>query len=192
MSKYKHKYQSAINIVESKEWFTYKDIPHTPAGHDTMKFLKGKGYRFEEEWHGGVKRFKWNGEMQPTGLRTAAANHAKKLINKPKSCPITNVGEHTKKFVMDHKDGRIVMEENDMDASTLTKENASEYFQWVSPAGNAIKREACRRCAKTNTKEPARIGSMAIPQGNYEGTCKGCYWSDPKEWFNSRGIHSET
>ena len=190
MSKYKHKYAQAILIADSKDWFTYEDIPHCPAGHDTMKYLRGKGYKFEEEWTNGSKRFKWNGEMQPTGLRTGAAKKAKTFIKKPKSCPITNVGEHTKKFVMDHKDGRIVMEENDIDPSEINEVNATEHFQWVSPAGNAIKREACRRCAKTNKREPARVGTMAIEQGEYPGTCKGCYWFDPCAWFNAKGIHS--
>lgn len=158
-----------------------------------IKEMKRRGFILEDESRNGEKWFKWNGKMAPTGARTGAANKASNILKKPKFCPFTGLSDAGQTpYVMDHKDGRIVMEENDYDPEKITKENVNDYFMWINRSANSMKREACKRCVKTNEKDPARVGSMAIPQGEYKGTCKGCYWSDPRAWFISRGIHNET
>ena len=184
MPKYEVVKREAVELVETKEWFIRANLPGTPAIHDTLKYIKSKGYILEEKRSSDKngKLFKWTGEMKPRGTRTNAAIKAGKLIEKPEYCPFTNYSFKHAKGNVDHRNGRVVMEENDIDPETITAENADNHFIWISRDANAIKREACKKCVNTGIKTPGRIAGIAIEQGGYDGSCKGCYWSDPVEF----------
>jgi hypothetical protein len=80
---------------------------------------------------------------------------------------------------VNHKDGRkdswVV---NDPETQSI------EDFQALHKTVNAVKREACVVCKDTNRRFDARhLGfSFGWTEGDapYQGTCKGCYWYDPK------------
>ena len=154
-----------------------------------MKLIKGNGYLLEVRQEGKIKLYRWTGEFKEQGNRTAAANKAKNFIEKPKYCPITGLSNRgTREYVMDHRDGRMVMEENDINPELVTEENADKLFMWVHPTGNATKRQACKRCSVTGDKDPARVCGVIIKQGKYEGSCEGCFWADPTG-FVSKLLH---
>ena len=80
---------------------------------------------------------------------------------------------------INHKDGRkdswIV---NDLDLQSI------EDFQALHKTANAVKREVCVKCKQTKQRFDAR--HLGFPFGwtegeaQYQGTCLGCFWHDPK------------
>ena len=189
MSKKEKAFEKTIPLIESKVWFAYKDLPEDDGGyrkHDMLRDLKRKGYVFEDK-KDKVKYFRWTGEMFASEIRTGAQAKAKKFLTKPRYCPFSgNSGKGSDPFVIDHRDGRIVKEGNDIALDDITVKTANDHFMFISRSANASKREACRRCTETNIKEPARVCGNIINQGNYEGTCRECFWYNPTEYVSRR------
>ena len=83
----------------------------------------------------------------------------------------------------DHKDGRLD-DPRLSNPSLITIED----FQPLSQAANTAKRQHCRVCRDTDKRFDARLLGYHISQvrgnGEYNGTCVGCYWHDP-HFFNS-------
>ena len=183
----------AIEMIRTGKEIKRTDLPHssTFALCDVVKGIKAAGYILNKTTKNGNAYYTWDGTMQNKGSRTGAAAKARKLLPKPQYCPITNLsGKGQTTFVVDHKDGKTVIHNNDHKPADITEDNVNHIFVWLSANGNAMKREACRRCEQTGIMDPARVGSMSIEQGPYKGTCKGCFWYDPRTWFNTKGIHN--
>jgi len=79
---------------------------------------------------------------------------------------------------IDHKDGRRD-DPRLADPQRLTLGD----FQPLSKAANNAKRQHCKACRATNRRYDARRLGFPIAQfkgnGQYNGTCIGCYWHDP-------------
>ena len=77
---------------------------------------------------------------------------------------------------VDHKDGHL-------DDRRPAEEMKLEDFQPLSKAANGAKREYCKKCRETKRRFDATRLGYAVPQwkgnGDYTGTCVGCYWYDP-------------
>jgi len=78
----------------------------------------------------------------------------------------------------DHKDGRL----DDPRLSDVNRITLDD-FQPLSKAANDAKRQHCVECRETNQRFDAkRLGYMVSQvrgNGEYNGTCIGCYWHDP-------------
>ncbi|MCG7944903.1 MAG: hypothetical protein N0C84_01005 [Candidatus Thiodiazotropha taylori] len=187
MSIYKDELNNFIKQMENG-WVINSDVPMTPARNDAVRAVKRKGYVLEEKRHGKNIYRRIVGKEEPTQVRNTSQAKAAKLLQKPPVCPFTNVKLNADaKPEIDHKDGRVVIEQNDVSVE-LTINNVDEHFMWVSKRGNTIKREKCKKCVKEAIKPNAIISGCEIEQGSYTGTCKGCYWADPvaftKKLFN--------
>ena len=78
----------------------------------------------------------------------------------------------------DHKDGRL----DDPRLSDVNRIRLDD-FQPLSKAANDAKRQHCVECRETDKRFDAkRLGykvSQVRGNGDYNGTCVGCYWHDP-------------
>lgn len=88
------------------------------------------------------------------------------------------------KVEIDHKDGRRDDPRlTDMDRVTI------DDFQPLSKAANNAKRQHCKDCRVTDRRYDARRLGFPISQfkgnGDYNGTCVGCYWHDPKAFIRA-------
>ena len=88
----------------------------------------------------------------------------------------------TSNVEIDHKDGRRDDPRlNDPERVTL------DDFQPMSKAANNAKRQHCKTCRETDKRFDARRLGFLIAQfkgnGQYNGTCIGCYWHDPQEFI---------
>ena len=96
---------------------------------------------------------------------------------KDKKCVVLGTGETE----CDHKDGR----RDDPRLNDPAKQTIND-FQPLSKAANNAKRQHCRRCRETNRRFDATTFGYPKPQvrgnGQYNGTCDGCYWYDPVEF----------
>ncbi len=87
----------------------------------------------------------------------------------------------TARIEVDHKDGR-------RDDPRLTNINhvTIDDFQPLSKAVNNAKRQHCKTCRETNKRFDARRLGYNVSQfkgdGDYNGTCVGCYWHDPRRF----------
>lgn len=54
----------------------------------------------------------------------------------------------------------------------------------LTKRNNNIKREACKKCIETETRQPSFMGIDFFYKGSekYEGTCNGCFWAYPEKW----------
>ena len=88
-------------------------------------------------------------------------------------CAILN----TSKPEIDHKDGRRDDPKYN-DPNLLTPDD----FQPLSKAANNAKRQICKECRETNKRFDARKLGYKVSQvrsnGEYRGSCVGCYWHD--------------
>ena len=79
---------------------------------------------------------------------------------------------------VDHKDGR----KNSPTANCLQTQQLDD-FQALHKVANNVKREQCKKCVQTNQRFDAqRLGfrvGWTEGAGEYQGTCRGCYWYDP-------------
>lgn len=98
-----------------------------------------------------------------------------------KECCVTAVGASGNKIQCDHKDGR----QDDPrlnDPSLVTEDD----FQPLHQAVNSAKRQHCKECKETNSRFDAKRLGYSVSQikgnGEYRGTCIGCYWHDPIEF----------
>lgn len=78
----------------------------------------------------------------------------------------------------DHKDGRL----DDPRLSDVNLVTESD-FQPLSQAANNAKRQHCQVCRDTGKRFDAKTLGYLVGQvrgnGDYNGTCVGCYWHDP-------------
>ena len=78
----------------------------------------------------------------------------------------------------DHRDGRLD-DPRLSDASRVTMDD----FQPLSRAANDAKRQHCQDCRNSGNRfDATRLGysvSQVRGNGQYNGTCVGCYWHDP-------------
>lgn len=100
------------------------------------------------------------------------ANIAKKI--RKNRCVVLATG----KTEVDHKDGR--RDDPRLQDPTKVKEDD---FQPLSKAANNAKRQHCKTCRETGKRFNAAQLGYAVSQwkgnGEYRGTCVGCYWHDP-------------
>ncbi len=80
---------------------------------------------------------------------------------------------------VDHKDGW-------RDANLDLKKQQLSDFQPLSKAVNVAKRQHCKTCRETHKRFDAKKLGYSVSQvkgnGEYRGTCVGCYWYDPTEF----------
>ncbi len=93
----------------------------------------------------------------------------------------------------DHKDGRLD-DPRLSDANQVTLND----FQPLSRGANDAKRQHCQDCRNTGNRFDATKLGYSVSQvrgnGQYNGTCVGCYWHDPL-FFNrevSKNYQKET
>lgn len=69
----------------------------------------------------------------------------------------------------------------------VTDEELKNRYMILTRINNHIKREACKKCINTNTRQKSITGINYFYEGNekYEGTCIGCFWAFPEEWKKS-------
>ena len=115
------------------------------------------------------------GLVQAQASKQAIRSDIKKIIEK-QPCVVLGTTSDTQ---VDHKDGRKI------DPRVLNlKTQRLDDFQPLHKTANMKKREVCAKCTKTNQRFDAR--SLGYPiaytegRSQYEGTCKGCFWYDPK------------
>ena len=88
----------------------------------------------------------------------------------------------TSKPECDHKDGRL-----DDPRLSDVKRLREDDLQPLSTAANNAKRQHCVECRDTGQRfDATRLGyqvSQVRGNGQYNGTCVGCYWHDP-HFFN--------
>jgi hypothetical protein len=120
------------------------------------------------------------GPQEDDGLRqTIRRDIWEKLSKLP--CVFTGT---TSQIEVDHKGGR-------KDDPRVMNPNTQviEDFQPVCKTVNDIKRQVCKQCEATGQRfDATTIGHpVAAVDGSleYQGTCKGCYYHDPK-YFRSR------
>lgn len=84
----------------------------------------------------------------------------------------------------DHKDGR----KNDPSVNDVNLQQLDD-FQPLHKTCNGVKREACNACQRNNQRFDAT--TLGFPVGwihgdaQYHGTCRGCYWYDPRAFYNA-------
>ncbi|MCL2519518.1 MAG: hypothetical protein FWE37_00740 [Spirochaetaceae bacterium] len=87
----------------------------------------------------------------------------------------------TSKPEVDHKDGRY----DDNTVANLNTQDIS-HFQPLSKAANNAKRQHCKNCKDSGVRfDATKLGySKPVLKGgtNYNGSCIGCYWYDPKKF----------
>lgn len=115
------------------------------------------------------------GFQQLPKQRSVRADIKKKITEG--RCVVLDVGETE----CDHKDGRIY------DKPVIAPEKQTlKDFQPMSKRANAAKRSHCTRCKETGKRYDAtRLGytvSQFKGNGDYHGSCVGCYWHDPAEF----------
>ena len=133
------------------------------------KISKGKGNKITH-----IKL--WGPNKAPNGRQVSSA--IRKEIRKRK-CAVL----HVSSIEVDHKDGRY----DDPNVIDLEKQKIDD-FQALSKCVNMAKRQHCKVCRGTGKRFDARLLGYKVGQvngnGEYRGTCIGCYWHDPVR-FNS-------
>ena len=99
-------------------------------------------------------------------------NHIKK-----QHCAVLDIS----RVEVDHKDGR----RDDPRLSDINRVTVGD-FQPLSKAVNNAKRQHCKTCRWTGQRFDARQLGYSVAQfkgnGEYNGTCIGCYWHDPQRF----------
>ena len=94
---------------------------------------------------------------------------------KGKRCVVLGISSNIE---IDHKDGRY----DDPKVIQGVNQDPTD-FQPMSKAANYAKRQHCKRCAETNQRFDATKLGYPVAQvkgnGEYRGTCIGCFWYDP-------------
>ena len=172
------------------EGFTRKVFVSEFVGkYSDLKFGNGGDWVREDGTLGkrfNIKRYKESGGHAITAIQLQGFK--KNPIQKPIPIWIRQALQNercvildTQEVEVDHKDGRRD-DPRLADASRLTLDD----FQPLSKAANNAKRQHCKECRITNMRYDARRLGFPIPQfignGEYNGTCIGCYWHDPKRF----------
>jgi hypothetical protein len=65
-----------------------------------------------------------------------------------------------------------------------TSEYLKNNYMVLTKKNNNVKRETCKKCIETDTRQVSLIGIKFFYKGNdrYEGTCEGCFWAYPEKW----------
>lgn len=99
---------------------------------------------------------------------------------KGERCVVLDVGSNIE---VDHRDGRL----DDPRLSNPELVTVGD-FQPLSKAVNNAKRQHCKECRETGLRFDAKRLGYSVGQfagnGEYNGTCIGCYWHDPPR-FNA-------
>lgn len=121
-----------------------------------------------------VDCWRFNGLKENKTNRSIRKDIRDFLIKKP--CVITNIISSDNEI--DHRDGRYPDEVMDI------KTQKVEHFQTLHPTLNKQKRSDCLKCKNTGLRYDAkdRGCTVSVVSGNinYEGSCIGCFWYDPK------------
>jgi hypothetical protein len=166
------------------DWVTFEELEkhfgisfHTTNGSWAQE-NRGplNGYLIEKRKVGNkLIAIKLNGlnETSNNSIRTDIRRSIKK-----QRCRIVDAGAQIE---CDHKDGRKPIETYG-DILNQTEDD----FQPLHKTCNDTKRHWCSECKKTNLRYDAtRLGySAGWIDGNinYEGTCFGCFWYDPRKF----------
>ena len=139
-----------------------------------------KKFIFEKRIVNNETQWRFNGYKDNNGTRRIRKDIWEEVRNKP--CVITNLKlSNGHKIEVDHKDGRYPDDVLNLDKQTI------DDFQPLLESLNKQKRSDCIKCSKTNIRYDAkeRGCSVSVVQGNinYEGTCVGCFWYDPKKFL---------
>jgi hypothetical protein len=135
---------------------------------------------FEKRIIEGDTEWRFNGMKDGSGTRSIRTDIRDEILKRP--CVITGLKfSRGHKIEVDHRDGRYP-------ENVLNKENQKvEDFQPLLDSLNKQKRSDCAKCVKTGNRFDAREKGCSIPvtEGSleYEGTCVGCYWYDPKKFL---------
>lgn len=139
-----------------------------------------KKYIFEKRKNDGDIEWRFNGIKTEKSDRGIRQDIWEEVRNMP--CVVTGLKLSAgHKIEVDHKDGRYP-------ERVLNKEKQNkEDFQPLIESLNKQKRSDCLKCVKTNIRFDAREKGCSIPvvEGSleYEGTCVGCYWFNPKKFL---------
>ena len=133
------------------------------------EIVKGKIYFIE--LHGFNK--KPIGKCIPSWIRQALDG---------KRCVVLGIS----RVEIDHKDGRL-----DDPRLNDVKQLRIDDFQPLSKAVNKAKRQHCKECRATNLRfDATRLGFLKAQvegDGDYRGSCVGCYWHDPQYFVGKCG-----
>ena len=137
--------------------------------YNIRRYKEGKGNKITHvELHG----------LNKTPKHRGISSKVRKYI-KGKRCVVLGVSE----VQPDHKDGRY----DDSNVANINTQKTTD-FQPLSPTVNMAKRQHCKKCKQTNKRFDAKQLGYPVSQikgdGDYTGTCVGCYWHDPIA-FNS-------
>lgn len=66
----------------------------------------------------------------------------------------------------------------------ITDEELKKRYMVLTRVNNHIKREACKKCIQTDTRQKSITGINFFYEGTlkYEKTCNGCFWAFPEIW----------
>jgi hypothetical protein len=140
-----------------------------------------KKFIFEKKIEEGKIFWRFNGLKNDVSSREIRPDIWNEI--RQQSCVITGLklsGGH--KIEVDHKDGRYPDKVLTFDGQTI------DDFQPLLESLNKQKRSDCIKCKTTEIRFDAKEKgfSVSIISGSlkYEGTCKGCYWYDVKEFIS--------
>ncbi len=131
-----------------------------------------------------IRRHKAGGRIIAVELQGAKKTPIRKTIRadikrhyRGLRCVVLDIGQTE----CDHKDGRRDDPRlNDPEQQTI------DDFQPLSKAANNAKRQHCKRCRDSGKRYDATALGFPVSQvmgnGDYNGTCIGCYWHDPVEF----------
>lgn len=143
-------------IRKSSKLARYYNIIRHPSGKGKITGVELQGFK----------------KSQVTSEKPIPANIRKSIA--AKRCVILG----TSKPECDHKDGRL----DDPRLSDIALVTIDD-FQPLSQAANYAKRQHCVECRDTGKRFDARRLGFKVGQvrgnGDYNGTCVGCYWHDP-------------
>lgn len=132
--------------------------------YNIVRYKEGKGNKITSVELHGIKKSPITKQIPPD-----IANQIK-----GKKCAVLAISN----VECDHKDGR----RDDPRLNDPAQVTIAD-FQPLSKAVNTAKRQHCKRCRETNNRFDARQLGYSVGQwkgnGEYRGTCVGCYWYDP-------------
>ena len=135
---------------------------------------------FEKKEEGGSIQWRFNGLKSNLGTRGIRTDIWNEVRNQP--CVITNLrldGGH--RIEVDHRDGRYPDRVMDLELQRV------DDFQPLLESLNKQKRSDCIKCKVSGKRYDARERgcsiSVSVGSLEYEGSCVGCFWFNPKEFL---------
>jgi hypothetical protein len=164
-------------IISKSEFVGEYSLLDFNNGCNWMRSLKGK-YLYEtsgraESWT--IKLLGFDDSKETRGIR----KDIRDIISK-QNCVHTGFRDTTQNPIeVDHKNGRY----DDTNVLDFESQNVSD-FQPLCRQANLQKRSDCKKCRETGIKFDARELGYNLPTADgiiqYNGTCEGCYWFNPK------------